>query len=119
MDLGENAVVVSVYLPNATLMNIYQGATSTNNTTWTELISTLNLSDNQAKFALYNNDGDTVLESNEKAFLLIRLDSDNAEGMLDNYETIKIEVRTAKGSALTVVRTAPGGLAANSFVDLG
>jgi flagellin FlaB len=119
VDLGTSSVVVSVYLPNATLMNIYQGATSTSNTTWTELISTLNLSDNQAKFALYNNDGDTVLESNEKAFLLIRLESDNAEGMLDNYETIKIEVRTAKGSALTVVRTAPGGLAANSFVDLG
>ena len=119
VDLGTSSVVVSVYLPNATLMNIYQGATSTSTTTWTELISTLGLSDNQAKFALYNNDGDTVLESNEKAFLLIRLESDNAEGMLDNYETIKIEVRTAKGSALTVVRTAPGGLAANSFVDLG
>jgi len=119
VDLGTSSVVVSVYLPNATLMNIYKGATSTSNTTWTELINTLGLSDNQAKFALYNNDGDTVLESNEKAFLLIRLDSDNADGMLDNYETIKIEVRTAKGSALTVVRTAPGGLAANSFVDLG
>ncbi|MGB9676619.1 MAG: hypothetical protein ACPL0C_05480 [Candidatus Bathyarchaeales archaeon] len=36
-----------------------------------------------------------------------------------NYETIKIEVRTAKGAALTIVRTAPGGMAANSFVDLG
>jgi flagellin FlaB len=119
VDLSTSSVVVSVYLPNATLMNIYKGAISTNTTTWTELINTLGLSDNQAKFALYNNDGDTVLESNEKAFLLIRLESDNADGMLDNYETIKIEVRTAKGSALTVVRTAPGGLAANSFVDLG
>jgi flagellin FlaB len=119
VDLSTSSVVVSVYLPNATLMNIYKGAISTSTTTWTELINTLGLSDNQAKFALYNNDGDTVLESNEKAFLLIRLESDNADGMLDNYETIKIEVRTAKGSALTVVRTAPGGLAANSFVDLG
>jgi len=39
--------------------------------------------------------------------------------MLSEYQTIKIEVRTAKGAALTIIRTAPGGLAANSFVDLG
>jgi flagellin FlaB len=119
VDLGNSSVVVSVYLPNATLMNIYVGAEDTDNVTWSELLDTLDLEDNQAKFALYNNDGDTVLESNEKAFLLIRLNSTDTEGMLDNYETIKIEVRTAKGAALTIVRTAPGGLAANSFVDLG
>jgi len=120
VDLSNNSVVVSVYLPNATLMNIYKGAHPwTKNVTWDDLISTLNLNDNQAKFAIYNDDGDTVLESNEKAFLLIRLDATKSEYMLGEYETIKIEVRTAKGAALTVVRTAPGGLAANSFVDLG
>ena len=69
--------------------------------------------------ALTCESNDTVLESNEKAFLLIRLDVDNTEGMLGDYETMKIKVRTAKGAALTVVRAAPGGLAANSFVDLG
>ncbi|MCX8177885.1 MAG: hypothetical protein N3F10_06290, partial [Candidatus Bathyarchaeota archaeon] len=61
----------------------------------------------------------TVLESNEKAFLLIRLDSDNADGMLGEYQTVKIEVRTAKGAALTVVRTAPGGMNQDCFIDLG
>jgi flagellin FlaB len=120
VDLSNNSVVVSVYLPNATLMNIYQGANpGTKNVTWDELINTLNLSDNQAKFAIYNDDGDTVLESNEKAFLLIRLNAKNPECMLGEYETVKIEVRTAKGAALTIVRTAPGGLAPKSFVDLG
>lgn len=120
VDLSNNSVVVSVYLPNATLMNIYKGAhPGTKNVTWDNLISTLQLGDNEAKFAIYNDDGDTVLESNEKAFLLIRLDATKSEYMLGEYETIKIEVRTAKGAALTVVRTAPGGLAANSFVDLG
>jgi len=120
VDLSNNSVVVSVYLPNATLMNIYKGAhPGTKNVTWDNLISTLQLGDNEAKFAIYNDDGDTVLESNEKAFLLIRLGAKESQYMLGEYETIKIEVRTAKGAALTVVRTAPGGLAANSFVDLG
>jgi len=121
VDLGSSSVVVSVYLPNATLMNIYKGAVVTNETTWDSLIETLNLTNNQAKFAIYNDNGNNnyVLESNEKAFLVIRLNATSSTGMLGNYETIKIEVRTAKGAALTVVRTAPGGLSKNSFVDLG
>lgn len=40
---------------------------------------------------------------------MIRLNSSDANGMLAEYQTIKIEVRTAKGAALTVVRTAPEG----------
>jgi len=121
VDLGSSSVVVSVYLPSTTLMNIYQGAIVTSNTTWDALNSTLGLEDNQAKFAIYNDNGNenTLLESNEKAFLVIRLNATSSTGMLGNYETIKIEVRTAKGAALTVVRTAPGGLSKNSFVDLG
>jgi flagellin FlaB len=119
IDLGESAVVVSVYLNNQTLMNIYNGSECTTNTTWSELSTTLDLGDNEAKFAIYNSNGNTVLESNEKAFLMIQLDSTDAGGMISDYETAKIEVRTAKGAALTIIRTAPGGLQANEFVDLG
>ncbi|MEM2522740.1 MAG: hypothetical protein QXW82_06290, partial [Candidatus Bathyarchaeia archaeon] len=104
---------------NATLLNIYQGAKSATNTTWTDLITTLGLTNNTAKFAIYNDDGDAVLEANEKAFLVIRLNSTDTKHMLGEYETIKIEVRAAKGAALTVVRTVPGGLKEDSFVDLG
>ena len=119
IDLGESAVVVSVYLPNSTLMNIHKGAIATANTTWNELNTTLDLSDNEAKFAIYNGNNNTVLESNEKAFLMIQLNASDAEGMISDYEQVKIEVRTAKGAALTIIRTAPGGLQANEFVDLG
>ena len=118
IDLKNESVIVSVYLSNATLLNIYQGVESVASTTWDSLNSTLELSDNQAKFAIYNNDADDVLESNEKAFLMIRLDSTSADGMLGEYKTVKVEVRTAKGAALTVVRTAPGGMPENAFVDL-
>jgi archaellin len=57
-----------------------------------------------------------VLESTEKAFLVIRLGSENLAG--DN-EIVKIEVRIAKGAALTVERTVPPGLLPKSFVSLG
>jgi len=119
VDLGTTSVVVSVYLPKATLLNIYKGAVPTDNVTWEALITNLNLTDDTAKFAIYNGNDNTLLESNEKAFLLIRLNSAKSWGMLREYENIKIEVRAAKGAALTVVRTAPGGLAADSFYDLG
>jgi flagellin FlaB len=119
VDLKTESIIVSVYLPNATLLNIYQGVESTSNATWDSLESTLNLSDNQAKFAIYNGNNNDVLESNEKAFLMIRLNSTSAEGMISDYETVKVEVRTPKGAALTVVRTAPGGMKENAFIDLG
>lgn len=120
LDLKEESLIVSVYLPNATLLNVYQGAVSTSNSTWTTLVTTLGLTGDQAKFAIYNGDGDTVLESTEKAFLMVRLDSASTpRHTVYDYETVKIEVKTAKGAALTVVRTAPGGMPGDSFVDLG
>jgi flagellin FlaB len=120
VDLGNESVVVSVYLTDATLLNIYQGANSTSTTDLDTLLTDdenfAGIQSQGAMFALYNDDGDSVLESNEKAFLILNLGTNN--GVAD-YQTIKIEVRTAKGAALTVVRTAPGGMPASSFVDLG
>ncbi|MEM2280697.1 MAG: hypothetical protein QXZ68_01740, partial [Candidatus Bathyarchaeia archaeon] len=120
IDLNTSAVVVSGYLPSNTLLNMYKGANSTE-----EINLDTILSDNEnfsgiqsqgAMFALYNGDDDKVLESNEKAFLIINLGTSDT---VADYQTIKVEVRTAKGAALTVVRTAPGGMPKNSFVDLG
>jgi len=116
LDLKDESVIVSVYLGNATLLNIYNGSESTDNATWDELITTLALNEDEAKFAIYNDDGDSVLEATEKAFLMMRL---GAGHRIADYETVKIEVKASKGAALTVVRTAPGGMPASSFVDLG
>jgi len=116
LDLNNGSVIVSVYLQNATLLNVYNGSESTADKTWDTLISTLGLGDDEAKFAIYNDDGDSVLESTEKAFLMIRL---GAGHRIADYEKVKIEVKASKGAALTVVRTAPGGMPASSFVDLG
>jgi flagellin FlaB len=115
MDLGNESVVISVYLPNATLLNIYNGTYLGGSPT--ELnVTTLGMGDDTALVILYNNDGDTVLESKEKAFFVVHLGGDHE---LSDYETVKIEVKTGKGAALTVVRTAPGGMPANAYVDLG
>ena len=117
VDLSNNSAVISVYLENATLFNVHRGAIVANNsTTWEELQSALGLGENEAKFAIYNGNNNTVLESTEKAFLVIRLGPDNMAG---GNENIKIEVRIAKGAALTVARTVPPGLLPNSFVSLG
>jgi len=120
IDLATSAVVVSVYLPSNTLLNIYKGANSTTEVDVSRILSNSTgfsgIQSQGAMFALYNDDRDTVLETNEKAFLIINLGTSDT---ISDYQTVKIEVRTAKGAALTVVRTAPGGMPANSFVDLG
>jgi flagellin FlaB len=116
VDLSEKSAVISVYLENATLFNVHRGAIPTNETTWDGLKNALNLTDNEAKFAIYNGNNNTVLESTEKAFLVIRLGPENMAG---GNEIIKIEVRIAKGAALTVARNVPPGLLPDSFVSLG
>ena len=112
VDLGNNTVVASVYLPTATLLNIYNGTSTA--TDWTTLMN--DVGEDTAKFAIFNNDNDTVLESTEKAFLAVHLSNANA---VVEYDAIKVEVKTGRGAALTVVRTAPGGMTVDEFVDLG
>ena len=112
VDLGNNTVVTSVYLPTATLLNIYNGTSTA--TDWTTLMN--DVGEDTAKFAIFNNDNDTVLESTEKAFLAVHLSNANA---VVEYDAIKVEVKTGRGAALTVVRTAPGGMTVDEFVDLG
>ncbi|MEM0313895.1 MAG: archaellin/type IV pilin N-terminal domain-containing protein [Candidatus Bathyarchaeia archaeon] len=129
IDLKNGTLVVSVYLPNATLLNIYNGPMLNASADCDILM--LNLSrlyrmneTDMAMFAMYNDDGDTCLEPTEKAFLVIHLNSTvsgvpGARHTLADYEVVKVEVKGAKGAALSVVRTAPGGMSKNAYIDLG
>ncbi|MCX8178108.1 MAG: flagellin [Candidatus Bathyarchaeota archaeon] len=129
IDLKNGTLVVSVYLPNATLLNIYNGPVLNALADCDRLIMNLSQNYNMSKrdmamFALYNNDGDTCLEPTEKAFLVIHLNSTvsgmpGARHTLADYEPVKVEVKGAKGAALSVVRTAPGGMSKNAYIDLG
>jgi len=130
LDLNNGSLIVSVYLPTATLLDIYVGVVRGEEygTDIDILIGNLsrtigmNTSDS-AVFVTVNDDGDSVLESPEKAFLIIHLNETisetNIRHSIADYETFKIEVRGAKGAALTVVRTAPSGMARDSYIDLG
>jgi flagellin FlaB len=130
LDLRKEAIVVSVYLPNATLLNIYNGVYMNESIADCDVLIDrlsraygMNRTD-MAVFVIYNGDSDTVLESAEKAFLIIHLNSTVAEmpgarHTISAHENVKVEVKGAKGAALTVVRSAPGGLPRNAYVDLG
>jgi flagellin FlaB len=133
MDLKNETVVVSVYLPHATLLNVYRGLFNETEygTDPTDLEKVL---DNMtsifqssaekdfAMFIIYNDDGNSVLESTEKAFLIIHLDESPPIGerhTMMEYDVMKVEVKGAKGAALTVERRIPSGLLPDSYIDLG
>ena len=133
IDLKNGTLVMSVYLPDATLLNLYQGVY--NETLYgTDPIDLEKVLDNMTSIfqgkenegmamgIIYNDDGDSVLESTEKAFLIIHLDDNPPSGIrhtMVDYDEVKVEVKGAKGAALTIVRMAPGGMLPNSYIDLG
>jgi len=132
IDLKNGTVVVSVYLPNATLLNLYQGIYN-ESLYGADPIDLKKVLDNMtsifqgrenedmAMFIIYDDDGDSVLEATEKAFLVVHLDENPASGVrhtMVDYDEVKVEVKGAKGAALTVVRTAPGGMFPDSYIDL-
>ncbi|MEM2108157.1 MAG: archaellin/type IV pilin N-terminal domain-containing protein [Candidatus Bathyarchaeia archaeon] len=133
MDLKNGTLALTAYLPNATLLNIYKGVF--NETEYGSdpvnldkvlvNMTTLFASSTEKDYAMsiiYNDDGDTVLELTEKAFFIIHLDKSPAAGgqhTLADYEVITLEVKGAKGAALTIERLAPGGMLPHSYVNLG
>ncbi|MEM0096479.1 MAG: archaellin/type IV pilin N-terminal domain-containing protein [Candidatus Bathyarchaeia archaeon] len=132
LDLKKEAIVVSVYLPNATLLNIYNGVYMNGTQAETDCdVLIANLSriykmneTDMAMSVIYNGNNNTVLESTEKAFIIIHLNSTvtgfpGTRHTVVDYETVTIEVRGARGAVLTVVLTVPGGLLENSYVRLG
>ena len=70
-----------------------------------------------AYIIIYNDDDDAVLENFEKAYVVINLGDTGF--WIAEYNTVKVEIKTGQGAALTVERLIPGGLSANAAVDLG
>jgi flagellin FlaB len=129
VDLANNTVMVTVFCSNFTIADIYEGVL-TENATWTDppleqvitylnntyYDSTTNTTKDVAFSVIYNDDGDTLLELNEKAFIVIQLNS--TAHPLKPYDLAKVEVKIGTGAALTVVRQMPPGFTANEYVDL-
>jgi archaellin len=116
VDLAANTVVVAVQGNNFSLANIYSGAVTSNQTNIATLMTTVTVGPNASCF-IYNSDveSSTVLKQNAKAYLVINL----GNYTLPAYAQLKVEVRTSQGAALMVQRMIPGGLPADTIVDLG
>ena len=115
VDMGSNTTLVAVFGTDFALSDIYGNAASTTNENLTDLM--VNITGTPSAMCyLFNDDGDTVLEQNEKAYLVINLGDTYA---LTSYSKVKIEIRTSRGAALMVQREIPGGLPSNNVIDLG
>jgi len=115
VDLASNTTLVAVFGTNFALSDIYENAISTTNENLTELMINVTNAPSAASY-LFNDDGDTVLEQNEKAYMVINFGDTYA---LTSYSKVKVEIRTSRGAALMIQREIPGGLPANNVFDLG
>jgi flagellin-like protein len=76
-----------------------------------------NTDEEVAVSVIYNDDGDTLLELNEKAFIVIQVDT--SKHPIASYDTVTVEIRIGTGPALTIKRQIPPGLTPGDYVDLG
>lgn len=123
VDLGTESVMVSVFTSNFTIADIYCGVYPEEGVTdppLEDVINELNETHHGkevAFFVIYNDDNDTLLELNEKAFLVIQVNV--TKHPIASYDMVKVEVRIGTGPALTVIRQIPPGLTRKAYVDLG
>jgi flagellin FlaB len=117
VDMGANTVIVAVQGGNFSLANIYSGAE--NATTQDNVATLMNETSGSGPNAtayIYNSVSSTVLVENAKAYVVVAL---SANYDLAAYSKFTVEIRTSVGAALTVQRQVPGGLPANTLVNLG
>ena len=124
VDLGTESVMVSVFTSNFTIADIYAGVLNETKVgkdpPLEDVINYLNRDyhgKEVALFVIYNDDNDTLLELNEKAFLLIQVNV--TKHPMTSYDMVKVEVKIGTGPALTVIRQIPPGLRPKEYVDLG
>ena len=117
VDLSNSTVVVAVQDGNFSLANVYGGVTTSTNVSVADLMASVTGAPNATCF-LYNSpsSSDTSLKQNAKAYMVINLG--NSYGLVP-YTKVTIEIRTSVGAALIIERDIPGGLEANSLIDLG
>jgi len=115
VDMAPNVTLVAVFGTNFALSDIYRNAVSTANENLTELMVNVTGTPGATCY-IFNDDGDMVLEQNEKAYMVLNFGGTYA---LTSYSKVKVEIRTSRGAALMIQREIPGGLPANSVFDLG
>lgn len=115
VDMSGNTTLVAVLGTTFSLTDIYSSVASSTETNLTKLMTDTTPGPNATCY-IFNDDSDSVIEQNEKAYLVINLGTDYP---LVSYNKVKIEIRASRGAALLIQREIPGGLQANSEIDLG
>lgn len=122
IDVGNRSMAVTVRVSGTNskyMPNIYNG-------TYKSIFDTADISTTLEKIyqskrpvaymVIVNDDGDELLGSNEKGFLIVYLTYSAAA---TEYDRVKIEVKTSIGASLTVEREIPAGLRPKEYIDLG
>ncbi len=116
VDMDGNTVVVAVQGGNFSLANIYSGAVNSTDDDVSALMSQTSGTTPNATCYIYNGISSTVLSQNAKAYIVISLTS--SYGLVP-YTKFKVDIRTSVGASLMIQREIPGGLPADTLVDLG
>jgi flagellin FlaB len=125
VDVSNNSLVVTVWVSgskSAYMPNIYNGTLSTGTITFniTNLTETIvNIATTAGKtpvayIGMVNSDGDNLLESNEKGFLIVYL----GDYSVTEHDVVKVEVKAPIGASLIIEREIPTNLVENQFIDL-
>jgi len=122
VDMSNESFVVTISLKSATLLNVYNGTRKLDDlkldeTSLEELFGSAVDMNSSAVACIITGDGDDVLELNEKAFIIVHLES-SIRPM--SYDVIKIELKSSEGATVIISRQIPPlGLPEKGFVDLG
>ena len=127
VDVSNNSLVVTVWVSgskSAYMPNIYNGTLpapagtitfNSNNLTETIVnIATTAGKTPVAYIGIVNSDGDNLLESNEKGFLIVYL----GDYSVAEHDVVKVEVKAPIGASLIIEREIPTNLVENQFIDL-
>jgi flagellin FlaB len=125
VDVSNNSLVVTVWVSggkSAYMPNIYNGTLPTGTITFniTNLTETIvNIATTAEKtpvayIGIVNSDGDNLLESNEKGFLIVYL----GDYSVTEHDVVKVEVKAPIGASLIIEREIPTNLVENQFIDL-
>lgn len=94
----ENTTVVTLKVGESAWPNVYEGVASlTTGQNFTDLLA--NTTEGKAKLFIQNSDGDEALNSDEKGYLVIHL---NTTDVADPRAPVNIEIRLEKSAPLTM-----------------
>lgn len=94
----ENTTVVTLKVGESAWPNVYEGVSSlTTGQNFTDLLA--NTTEGKAKLFIQNSDGDEALNSDEKGYLVIHL---NTTDVADPRAPVNIEIRLEKSAPLTM-----------------